>query len=128
MDEATRSDMEARFGQDFDDVRIHTGSAAHESARSVDASAYTAGSNIVFQRNQYDPSSSGGRLALAHELTHVVQQRTGPVDGTDAGGGIRVSDPSDRFEREAVATASRVMSGPAPEPAMEPACHDADSR
>jgi hypothetical protein len=42
----------------------------------------------------------------------VVQQRSGPVDGTDAGGGVRVSDPSDRFEREAVATADRVMSGP----------------
>jgi hypothetical protein len=47
---------------------------------------------------------------LAHELTHVVQQRSGPVDGTDAGGGVKVSDPSDRFEREAVANADRVMS------------------
>jgi hypothetical protein len=51
---------------------------------------------------------------LAHELTHVVQQRSGPVDGTDSGGGIKVSDPSDRFEREASANADRVMSDPAP--------------
>lgn len=51
---------------------------------------------------------------LAHELTHVVQQRSGPVDGTDAGGGVKVSDPSDRFEREAVANADRLMSAPAP--------------
>ena len=51
---------------------------------------------------------------LAHELTHVVQQRSGPVDGSAAGGGIKVSDPSDRFEREASANADRVMSAPAP--------------
>src|SRR4029453_17950445 len=42
---------------------------------------------------------------------HVVQQRSGPVDGTPAAGGIRVSDPSDRFEREAEANASRVVAG-----------------
>ncbi|MBN1174227.1 MAG: DUF4157 domain-containing protein [Micromonosporaceae bacterium] len=119
LDAVTQSDMEARFGHDFSDVRVHTSHAAHESARSVNASAYTVGSNIVFQRNQYDPSSSSGRLALAHELTHVVQQRSGPVDGSDVGGGIRVSDPSDRFEREAVATASQLMSGPAPQPASQ---------
>ena len=62
---------------------------------------------------------------LAHELTHVVQQRSGPVDGTDAGGGIQVSDPSDRFERDAVANADKVMSGPAPTAAVGasgPAC------
>jgi hypothetical protein len=53
---------------------------------------------------------------LAHELTHVVQQRSGPVDGTDAGGGVRISDPSDRFERDAVATADRVLT---PTPAVQ---------
>jgi hypothetical protein len=110
----TRADMESRFGQDFGDVRVHTDSAAHESARSVGAHAYTVGSNIVFQRDRYDPGSDTGRHMLAHELTHVVQQRNGPVEGSDAGGGIRVSDPSDRFEREAVATADHLMTGPPP--------------
>ena len=57
-----------------------------------------------------------GKTTLAHELTHVVQQRSGPVDGTPAAGGIRVSDPSDRFEREAAATAERAVSAPAPVP------------
>jgi hypothetical protein len=46
---------------------------------------------------------------LAHELTHVIQQRSGPVDGTPTAGGIRVSDPSDRFEREAEHSADQVM-------------------
>ncbi len=46
---------------------------------------------------------------LAHELTHVVQQRSGPVDGTDNGSGLRVSDPSDPFEREAAAMADAAV-------------------
>ncbi|WP_405714870.1 MULTISPECIES: DUF4157 domain-containing protein [unclassified Streptomyces] len=114
LDTDTRADLEGRMGADFSDVRIHTDSAAHESAKGVGAHAYTVGNNVVFQRDAYDPSSPQGRTTLAHELTHVIQQRNGPVDGTEAAGGIRVSDPSDRFEREAVANADRVLSDPAP--------------
>lgn len=113
LEEPVRADMEGRLGQSFSDVRVHTGDAAHTSAASVNAHAYTVGSNIVFQRDKYDPGSDAGRTMLAHELTHVVQQRSGPVDGTPTGAGVRVSDPSDRFEREAAATAERAMSAPA---------------
>lgn len=116
LDEPVRADMESRLGHDFNDVRVHDDGAAHASAASVNAHAYTVGSHVVFQRDAYDPSSAAGQQTLAHELTHVVQQRSGPVDGTSAGGGIAVSDPSDRFEREASATAERVMAGPAPTP------------
>lgn len=108
-----REEMQDRLGHDFSDVRIHTGAAADESARAVNAHAYTVGPDVVFQRDRFDPSSTAGKTMLAHELTHVVQQRSGPVDGTDAGGGIRVSDPSDRFEREAAANAERAMAQPA---------------
>ena len=104
--------MEARLGHDFSDVRVHDDSRAAESATAVNAHAYTVGSNVVFQRDKYDPSSQEGQTTLAHELTHVVQQRSGPVDGSSAPGGIKVSDPSDRFEREASANAERVMSTP----------------
>lgn len=121
LDAETRTDMETRLGADFSDVRVHTGSAAHDSAREVGARAYTVGNNVVFQRDAYDPSSHEGRTTLAHELTHVMQQRSGPVDGTEAPGGIRVSDPSDRFEQEATANAERVMSQPAPAPAADTA-------
>lgn len=110
-----RTDMEARLGHDFSDVRVHDDAAAHDSARAVNAHAYTVGSNVVFQRDSYDPSSSQGQTMLAHELTHVVQQRNGPVDGSPAGGGINVSHPSDRFEREAASTAERAMAAPPPE-------------
>ncbi|MGH3799762.1 MAG: DUF4157 domain-containing protein [Pseudonocardiaceae bacterium] len=114
LDVDTRADMESRLGHDFSDVRVHTDSRAHDSARAVNAHAYTVGSNVVFQRDKYDPSSTEGKTMLAHELTHVVQQRSGPVDGTPTGGGVQVSDPSDRFEREAAANAERAMSAPAP--------------
>jgi hypothetical protein len=121
LDADTRADMESRLGHGFSDVQVHTDSRAHESAQAVNAHAYTVGSNVVFQRDKYDPSSTEGRTMLAHELTHVVQQRNGPVEGTPAGGGVQISDPSDRFEREATANAERAMAAPAASAAMSPA-------
>ncbi|MFG3406683.1 DUF4157 domain-containing protein [Streptomyces sp. NPDC048142] len=106
---AERADMEARLGADFSDVRVHTDAAAKASAAEVGARAYTSGNHIVIGEG------GGDRHTLAHELTHVIQQRQGPVAGTDNGSGLRVSDPSDRFEREAEANATRVMSGPRPQ-------------
>jgi hypothetical protein len=116
-----RADMEGRLGADFGDVKVHDDAAAHRSAQAVNAHAYTVGSNVVFQRDRYDPGSDAGRVMLAHELTHVVQQRSGPVDGTPTAGGIKVSHPSDHFEREAAANAERVMSAPAPAQPAPPA-------
>lgn len=110
LDEPVRADMESRLGADFSDVRVHTDASAHTSAESVNAHAYTSGSHIVFQRGRYNTSSAAGRHTLAHELTHVIQQRNGPVAGTDRGDGTKVSDPSDRFEREAEANAYRALS------------------
>ena len=109
LDRDTRGFMESRLGADFGDVRVHTDAAASESARSVQAHAYTVGNDIVFQSGKYAPDTDSGKRMLAHELTHVVQQRSGPVDGTEAAGGIKVSDPSDRFERAADHSADQVM-------------------
>ena len=118
LDGPVRQDMEARFGTDFGDVRVHTDAQAHDSARSVNAQAYTVGSDIVFQSGNFDPQSPQGQHMLAHELTHVVQQRSGPVDGTPNGSGVSVSHPSDRFERDAVSNADHIMSQPAPVQAL----------
>jgi hypothetical protein len=114
LDAGVRSDMEGRFGQSFSDVRVHTDDKASASAESVGANAYTVGSNVVFRSGQFDTSSSVGQRTLAHELTHVIQQRSGPVDGSPAPGGINLSNPSDRFEQAAEQTASQVMAGGAP--------------
>ncbi|GAA0451738.1 DUF4157 domain-containing protein [Streptomyces olivaceiscleroticus] len=107
----TRADMEARLGADFSDVRIHDDSAAKASAAEVGARAYTSGNHVVIGDGGAD------RHTLAHELTHVIQQRQGPVAGADNGAGLKVSDPSDRFEREAEANATLALSRPAPMPA-----------
>ncbi|QNP75618.1 DUF4157 domain-containing protein [Streptomyces roseirectus] len=109
--EPVRADMERRLGADFSEVRVHDGAAAQRSATEVGARAYTSGNHVVIG------AGGGDRHTLAHELVHVVQQRSGPVSGTDNGAGLSVSDPSDRFEREAESTARRVMSGSAPAPA-----------
>ena len=111
LDRATRAEMETSLGHDFSDVRIHTGGHASESAKSVQAQAYTVGNDIVFGGENFAPDTSAGKRMLAHELTHVVQQRSGPVDGTPAAGGVSISDPSDRFEQAAEHSADRVMSG-----------------
>src|SRR5713226_3819414 len=110
LDTDTKGFMESRLGSDFSDVRVHTDATASASARSVQAYAYTVGSDVVFQSGKYEPESDSGKRMLAHELTHVVQQRSGPVAGTPAPGGIQISHPSDRFEQAAESSADRVMS------------------
>jgi hypothetical protein len=111
LDESVRAPMESSFGQDFSDVRVHTDGQASKSAESVGANAYTVGSDIVFRSGHFDAASPTGQRTIAHELSHVVQQRSGPVEGTEAPGGIRLSDPGDQFERAADATADHVLSG-----------------
>ncbi|WP_280840965.1 DUF4157 domain-containing protein [Micromonospora sp. A200] len=117
LDGDVRAEMEQRLGTDFSDVRLHTDAAGHAAAESVQAEAFTSGSHIAFQRGRFDPSSAAGRHVLAHELTHVVQQRSGPVTGTATDDGLRVSDPSDAFERAAEANAARAMARPLSTPA-----------
>jgi hypothetical protein len=77
LDAETRAFFEPRFGYDFGGVRVHTDGAAAESARELNARAYTVGSHIAFMRGGYEPDSAEGRRLLAHELTHVVQQGGG---------------------------------------------------
>lgn len=98
LDRAERSYFEPRFGHDFSRVRIYHGSAANASARAVDAAAYTVGSNVVFNANRYAPETSAGRSLLAHELTHVVQQRAARVDLHAA---IPIGSSDTMHEREA---------------------------
>ncbi|MCI0533585.1 MAG: DUF4157 domain-containing protein [Verrucomicrobiales bacterium] len=77
MDEGPRSFFEERFGHDFSQVRIHADQSAASAAEQRGASAFTVGNDIVFGRNQYRPASSSGGSIIAHELAHVLQQRSG---------------------------------------------------
>ncbi|MEU4928765.1 DUF4157 domain-containing protein [Streptomyces yokosukanensis] len=108
MDTGLREEMEGRFGgADFSGVRVHSDEVARRSAVEIQAKAYTSGPHVV----------DGGRMTKedwAHELTHYLDQRSGPVPGTDNGSGLRVSHPSDAGERHAVNNARKVMTGSAP--------------
>jgi hypothetical protein len=88
-------------------VRVHSDAAAHESADSVDARAYTVGKHIVFNRGEYHPETAVGQHLLAHELTHVIQQ------GSDSAipSRIEVGPGDDFFERIAHSNASRFTNG-----------------
>ena len=85
LDAATRTHFERRFSRDFSAVRVHTDALAAESARAVQALAYTAGDHVVFGAHRYAPSTADGRRLLGHELTHVVQQTGGAGAGAGAG-------------------------------------------
>jgi hypothetical protein len=74
MEPTLRQDMENRFGYDFSQVRVHTGAAAKQSARDLNARAYTLGQDVVFGERSFSPGTQAGRRLIAHELTHVLQQ------------------------------------------------------
>ena len=74
LDAETRSFFEPKFGRGFSDVRVHTDASAGQSARAVNAHAYTVGNSMVFGSGRFAPGTQEGRRLLAHELTHVVQQ------------------------------------------------------
>ncbi len=74
MDGGTQSFMENRFGRDFSNVKIHTGSQSVQMNKELNAQAFTTGSDIYFNNGKYQPQSESGKQLLAHELTHVVQQ------------------------------------------------------
>src|SRR6266704_6746434 len=105
LDAGTRAFMEPRFGHDFSNVRVHTDARAAESARAVNALAYTVGRDVVFGEGQYAPHSSPGGRLIAHELAHVIQQRPMP------GAPLSISDPDSSLEYEADRAAEQVVGG-----------------
>lgn len=111
LDSTTRTTMEPRFGHDFSQVRVHTDGPAADSAEALNARAYTVGQDLVFGAGEYAPGSSDGQHLLAHELTHVVQQSSGPVSGSLMTSGVSISQPSDGFEQAADQAAAQVMAG-----------------
>ena len=109
LDHETRSLMESRFHHDFSSVRVHTGARAEESTSALQANAYALGRNIVFAHGRYNPASADGLHLMAHELAHVVQQKSAPAPGPQTD--LEVSAPGDSAEREAEAAADRVAGG-----------------
>ncbi len=105
LDAATRAYMEPRFGHDFSRVRVHSDHRASAAASSVNAHAFTSNQSIVFGTGEYAPQTLSGRRLVAHELTHVVQQKTGVhLDGN-------MSKAGDPYERQANEIADKVVYG-----------------
>lgn len=107
LDSTTRAFMEPRFGHDFSKVRVHADAKAADSARAVNALAYTVGPNVVFGAGKYAPETTAGREILAHELTHTIQQ----AEGRTGSGSSQMSDPNDTHEKQAEAQGARVAAG-----------------
>jgi hypothetical protein len=100
LDPSTRERMSGVLDDPLSDVTVHHDAAADQLASSVSARAFTVGSDVYFAQGEYRPGSSGGDELLAHELTHVAQQR-----GASTSGPLRVSEPGDALESEADAVA-----------------------
>lgn len=106
LDGATRATMESRFGHDFSRVRVHLDSRASESARAVNALAYTVGRDIVIDSPYYAPGTNAGQALMAHELAHTIQQNFdthGPIET------LGMTEPNDAAEKEADIAATSVV-------------------
>jgi hypothetical protein len=110
LESQTRAFMEPRFGHNFSSVRVHTDSKAAESARAVNASAYTVGPHIAFAGSQYAPATARGQRLIAHELAHSIQQ----ASATNENSTLELGQPTDSRESEADTAASQILSGQSP--------------
>jgi outer membrane protein OmpA-like peptidoglycan-associated protein/Zn-dependent peptidase ImmA (M78 family) len=108
LDTSTRNFFEPRFGQDFSRVRVHTDQRAADSAAAISAKAYTVGENVVVANRNSPPDTFENRRLLAHELAHVVQQKSAPANTGDTKG-ISIGRADDASEVAADRVADSVM-------------------
>lgn len=108
LPESVRAQMEGQFGEDFSSVQVHVGSATLGAAG---AGAATAGEHIHFAPGKFDPETQQGQKLIAHELTHVVQQR-----GASASGAAHAAASDSAAEHQAEAVGEQVAGG---QPALE---------
>jgi hypothetical protein len=99
LDASTRAFTELRFGHEFSRVQVHTGAKAADSARRVDARAYTIGRDIIFGHEEYRLTSRGGLALLSHELVHVVQQTARALSQAFPNS-TRIGMPGDALEQD----------------------------
>ncbi|HEU0202083.1 MAG TPA: DUF4157 domain-containing protein [Burkholderiaceae bacterium] len=114
---AWRAQLEPAFGADFSRVRLHTDASADRAARAFDARAFTRGADIYFASGEFRPETADGLALLAHELSHVMQQR-GPTPVGTRTSAHALSDAA--AEREADGAARDVLAGRAPRVSRRP--------
>jgi hypothetical protein len=108
LDSGAQKQMAESTGEDFSQVKVHTGPEADTLNHQLGAKAFTTGQDVFFRSGAYQPHTTSGQELLAHELTHVVQQRQGAVSGESR---MKVNAPGDAFERQAEDVAHSVASG-----------------
>ena len=104
LDEGARERFGPALGDSLGDVRVHTDETANALAASVSARAFTTGNDLYFAKGEYSPGSGSGDRLLAHELSHVVQQRGAPTSGP-----LTVSQPGEPLEAEADQAANELL-------------------
>jgi hypothetical protein len=109
LEKQTQHMLEQGLQADLSAVHVHTGAEADHLSRSIHATAFTTGTDIFFRSGAYQPNSTEGLHLLAHEATHVVQQASGTVAETPRAAGLSISQPDDRFEQAAEASADHML-------------------
>jgi hypothetical protein len=104
LDSSTRSTMEDALGTSLDGVRVHVGQESDELNHSITAKAFTTGNDVFVRSDQWAPGSSDTQRLMAHELTHVAQQRSG-VGGGESGMTVGAADTVEEREADSVADA-----------------------
>lgn len=132
LQQNVRRNFESSFQHDFSDVRVHRDERAAVSAEAVNANAYTVGRDIVFASGYYAPETGEGDRLIAHELTHVMQQRGGASNLSshlhdEQASALRVSHPSDAAEQEADRVAQAVTQSGASQAASPTLQHSIDA-
>lgn len=112
LDSAVQQQISASTGDDYSQVKVHADPEANDLSQQLGAKAFTTGQDVFFREGEYQPHTAGGQELLAHELTHVTQQRQGMVGG---GTRMQVNAPGDAFERQADDVAQSVTSGQTPD-------------
>jgi outer membrane protein OmpA-like peptidoglycan-associated protein len=116
-----RKPLEQSLGANVSDVRVHADAASAESAKAIDAEAYTKGRDIYFAPGKYAPETSEGRWLLAHELVHTVQQ-SGSIDK------VSTDDVVTGPEAETVESEANALATSGREVAAAPISHAAGVR
>ncbi len=101
LDSSTKEHMEDTLGAPLDGVRVHVGTESDQLNHAITAKAFTTGNDVFVRSDQYSPGSSSTQRLLAHELTHVVQQRS--MSGGAEGMSVGAADTSEEREADAVA-------------------------
>ncbi len=101
LDSSTKEHMEDTLGAPLDGVRVHVGTESDQLNHAITAKAFTTGNDVFVRSDQYSPGSSSTQRLLAHELTHVVQQRS--MSGAAGGMSVGAADTSEEREADAVA-------------------------